>query len=773
MGRPRTGSKTVRPNGRIEAGVPNLPGRKPSRITETFDTDRQASRWIAASLVALEAGEEPPDPAPFRAAARAMTPTEVPLEHRTIERALRGWWQQHYELQRLAQPERGSAVKSMIDLHIIPFFRSIDIERMTDLQADHVVAFASHLAAQDFDADEVVSFGEELVTVTELIRHSTKSRSTVRRALNDQVQPVDFDDEGEALYRVGDAAAAGLMTVAVQRGGLSKGYANNILWVIKKTIAWTLARGWISRDVSDGIRSVVPNKLVAVGPDTKIKQPLTLEQCAEVARGLTVIHQAAMWLQRLLGLRIGEAFGPLVGDLIDEGTYGRLVVDKQGGRSFLVRNERGAIEVRDHKERLKNDDSVRCLLVPRHLMVLLRHLIQAYHTDPSTGRVDLDARLVPGIREANRSGAHNYRSSLGHLLKAGGIDRFQPHDLRKSLATDLRYSGITNELIQKRYLGHVGEDVHDRVYVLDVENAKPQLAIAAHLDELIETQLAGNLMVPTVKRHQFGTKNPIRHRLSYVDEVLSACGWQVGVSDACEPLLDTKGVAEQLGIAPTTARRLIREGHLPAARTSPTGGHLVRSSDVDAWNGTGDTPDVSLADAARALNVTYHEAWRMVDQLELVVERDGSGRLVLTDDVLSELEQEAERVRQLHLRAVKHVEAARRLGCSRRSVSDKIARGDLDLDDESDSSGAQFVTLLSVERYLNSRVGSAGMFLTLEHAAELTGMTPTELVDLLRAGHVAQKPGRGRIRLCTSSLGKWAESHRPELQTKIRTAAGS
>ena len=47
------------------------------------------------------------------------------------------------------------------------------------------------------------------------------------------------------------------------------------------------------------------------------------------------------WLQRIMGLRISEAFGVLVGDVVDLGDVGMLAVQGQGGRTFNVRDDHG------------------------------------------------------------------------------------------------------------------------------------------------------------------------------------------------------------------------------------------------------------------------------------------------------------------------------------------------------------------------------------------------------------------------------------------------
>lgn len=66
---------------------------------------------------------------------------------------------------------------------------------------------------------------------------------------------------------------------------------------------------------------------------------MVITQCAEIAGRLHVIHQFALWLMRLLGLRIGEAYGILVGDILDQGPGlpGAVTLRAQGGRKYQTR----------------------------------------------------------------------------------------------------------------------------------------------------------------------------------------------------------------------------------------------------------------------------------------------------------------------------------------------------------------------------------------------------------------------------------------------------
>lgn len=89
-------------------------------------------------------------------------------------------------------------------------------------------------------------------------------------------------------------------------------------------------------------------------------------------------------------------------------------------------------------------------------------------------------------------------------------------------------------------------------------------------------------------------------------------------------------------------------------------------------------------------------------------------------------------------------------------------RGDLDLDPETDSSGAMFVTRSSVERCWIARTArpirrasQAPVGVPIAEVARFTGRSTRELMDLVRAGVLQQIPGRRACQLTPASLAAW------------------
>lgn len=109
---------------------------------------------------------------------------------------------------------------------------------------------------------------------------------------------------------------------------------------------------------------------------------------SEGAQAACNTPRLAFWLQRILGLWISEAFGLLVGDVVDLGEYGMLAVQGQGGRTFQVRDDTGAIVGAGRKATAKTAAGSRVLVAPTKMMELLRVAIEAFHSDPDTGTVD-------------------------------------------------------------------------------------------------------------------------------------------------------------------------------------------------------------------------------------------------------------------------------------------------------------------------------------------------------------------------------------------------
>jgi transposase-like protein len=147
-------------------------------------------------------------------------------------------------------------------------------------------------------------------------------------------------------------------------------------------------------------------------------RPLTLPECARIAGHLHVAHQLAFWLQRIMRLRISEAFGVLVSDVVDLGDTGLLAAQGQGGRMFKIRDEHGAVVAVPYKATMKTAAGCRVLVVPSKMMEIIRVAIEAFHTDPDTSEINQSARLIPDLQATDRSSQAAYRHAFDEAPSA-------------------------------------------------------------------------------------------------------------------------------------------------------------------------------------------------------------------------------------------------------------------------------------------------------------------------------------------------------------------
>jgi hypothetical protein len=324
-----------------------------------------------------------------------------------------------------------------------------------------------------------------------------------------------------------------------------------------------------------------------------------------------------------MGLRISEVFGVLVDDVVDLGAGGLLIVQGQGGRTFTVRDDHGVVVAVSHKETMKTAAGFRVLVAPESMMRIFRVAIDAFHTDPATGTIDDSARLVPGLREANRSGQLGYRQAFEKAIdaeKLGSGDlgfRVTPHLLRKSLATDLAWARELTDVARRRFMGHrASDDVFGRIYTLDHPGLAPLREVANVLEANIADTIA-MLFVPTTRRMSWGKSTPQFSRSDFVETTLIATKWLVDPGDTL--LWSAHQVATELNVARTTARRWLRDGTLPSVVVVDLDGvRRRRAQQRDVLVHRDSLRDnVSLTRLANELGISYHALYQRARRLGL------------------------------------------------------------------------------------------------------------------------------------------------------------
>ncbi len=568
----------------------------------------------------------------------------------------------------------------------------------------------------------------------------------------------------------------GSMSEAVVRpAGLSQSVIADALWTLRAVLGFARATGIVAPgfDPTEGLAAPAPDPAHArTKPPSCAPRPLSMGECARIASHLHPVHQIALWLQRVMGLRISEAFGVLVDDVIDHGDTGLLLVRGQGGRSFRVREPDGQVATVWHTEQLKTAAAHRALVIPGRMLHLLRVAIEAFHTDPDSGDTHVDSRLIPGLRAADQGGQLAFRQAFARATVAEGLSstdlgfRVTPHLLRKSIATDIAWHAGIPDTVRRRFMGHrAADDVYGRVYTLDHPELAPMADVAAAIDSMIEEAI-GTLLVPTAQRVHWAHTHPNRQRADDVRHVVDAAGWTLESGTDEDPLCGDCRVVRELGIAATTARRWMRDGTLACTRTMENGRPRRRVLLSEVWSRRDRRAErILLPELAIELGVRYHELYQDARRLGLRLEQHPSSRQFdIPPDEAQQLRNENERVRRLHARAIKVSTAARELNRAVSTVGLMIKRRELILDPETDSSGARLVSRASVEEARRVTVGieSAshveGVTLPLAEVSRFTGRSRTELMDLVHAGTLKQVAGRQRCELTVASLRSWLAS---------------
>lgn len=775
MGRPLTGSVRHHRN-RWWASVPNPGG---SRREEGFASEADARSWLAAALAAYRSGQPAPDPDRYRrtrtrpAKQASPAPAKVAPDIASVSQA---WVAAAYEDLRRGGPERAERVRRIVEAYLVPYFAP-RTTTVADVTYQHCHDWLLTLVGRDRPTLPGVarrpttdSGGE--MGLAELAQAAGVSLPTARRRWRAGVLPGAYRDHNGQV-RVPAAAVAAVTNKRARRPeGLSQSYVADALWVLRRVLAFARANGLAPAgfDPTESLEAPSPDPAQARrSRPTGQARPLSLPECARIASHLHVAHQTAFWLQRIMGLRVSEAFGVQVGDLVDLGEVGLLAVQGQGGRRFKVRDDHGRLEAVPRKDTVKTAAGFRVLVVPEHLMQLLRVVIEAFHTDPDTAAVDTAARLVPGIRAANQAGLVNYQTSLADAAAAEQLSSADlgfpvtTHLLRKSAATDLAWATGIDDHVRRRFMGHrAGDDVYGRIYTLDHPDVAPLRQVARILDANIERTIASP-MVPTTRKIRWGPHNPLRARVDHIDATLAAAGWQVEPGSPDDPLCGPERVAAELDIFVTTARRWMADGTLPTVVGPDESGvprRWVRLSHVwahrDRLAGR-----LLLPDVAESLGLRYHEAYHLLRRLDLGLEQHpGTGEYQLTPEAVAAMRAETERIRTLHGRSMKLAAAAGRLGMAASTVGLMAKKGELEIDPETDTSRACFVTRASVEAAWVARQGrrkyrKAVAAVPVAEVARFTGCSTTQLVDLVKAGVLDQLPGRRKVLLSAASLRAW------------------
>ena len=577
-------------------------------------------------------------------AVKAGLPIQAPSTSSWFERLAFDWFERVYMIEQRAQPKRARQVRRHIEMYIIPWFAT-RWPAPTDVHVDDCHTFMQFLSGRR-DAQGAVTLGP----------------------------------------------------LASQQRSLDQSTAGGIRSTLVSILADGVARRIVDRNVAEVADASKP-----LGASKKRKAPtptaVPLVDAARVAQGLHVLHQLAMWMQRIGGLRIGEAYGPRVGEIIRDGDYGIYVVDSQGGQNYEFWNDCGEAEIVAHIARVKGETSYRVMVLGPSLMGLVELVEAAFHTNPD-GSLDVRSPLIPGIHALD-GGAAGYQTAL--KIAANGVfttDSLSSHDLRKGLCTDLAFSMDLTPVLQRRIVGHAaGDDVHGRIYILDHPDLVALKNAANQTEALIKSEI-GSLLVATTKMPAFARTHPLYDRLPDARRILT---------NACALIDDRDGLSSAevgalIGRAETTARRLIAGGVIKGRKRRNRAG-------VDLW--TVDPKEVerflasygdrrTIDEAAEHFGITYHQLYRLLGRLGTSPMVDPvTTRVLVDDEQMSQVAAELDRLQSLNERSMRIPVAAAALGRPVTTIRSWVDIR-LDRDSETDATGAAYVTRASVDRLRKS-----------------------------------------------------------------------
>ena len=718
-GRPISGYRTVK-NGVWLVSVPRRRGST-ERVYATFalDAEAAADAWLAEQVARRNAGldaQAPSKRARRRGAANIAAPSGAPVvevsaprpvAERTFEEYAMAWHEEQYVLLHRAQPERARDVLSDLRLHILP------------------------------------TFGGPLETDVE--RGRARVVQWIRKMAGYPAQPGNPIAEDAPTYSAQNVAG--------------------MLWIISQVLVYAYTMGASVAVTQRGgtVMPLITSGISAMKPRNRARRKahlVSFDEARSLAADMHVIHQTVLWLLRVAGLRISEAYGLLVSNFIFDGEWGYLLIEAMGGRVFLTRDKNERAVASRHVTTVKTEAGYRLIALPHALTSLLLHVIDVFHADPATGFVDGTARLIPAIRAAD-GGPEGFRTALAAASRGfrDGVDEDSvvvPHDMRKGYATDLAWTPELDAIVKRRAMGHRGgQDVFDLVYALDDRLREGMKPAAAAVDAEIAKSIR-TLVVPTTRRPRYGRDLDAATRATR-DAALADLDWQVSTLE--EGWIGTDEAAVLLSMSATATRRLFPD-QIPAVKDD--GSWRVRLEDVEAYRERFEGWR-SVEDVAEKVGTTNHKVYAMMKHLNVeAVQDDYTRQLLLTAEQVDQLVSESSRIADLHRRSMSVTEAAGLIGASRSSMNEWAKSGKLVIDAETDTTGKRFVTRASVQAELDRRGRTRREVISASELKEYSGLDDTGTRALVARGVLVRAPKGGYT---TESVETWIVGYRPDLLT--------
>lgn len=369
-----------------------------------------------------------------------------------------------------------------------------------------------------------------------------------------------------------------------------------------------------------------------------IRRAVTWQECVLIAQELHVVHQFTMWLLRIFGLRISEAYGVLVRDVNYLGDEMTISIKRQGGGGQYIRNESLDWEEVITRDETKTRQGRRVLIVPRSLVPLIEKIIEVFHTNEDES-VQYDHPLIPGLREINKP----KKAGFEHALKnAAGFHRIDlsfdnsvskdlaTHDFRKAINTDLSALDVSVDA-RSAWLGHAsGNTVNERSYIVKDKALRLERLVASKIDELITCEVPEGLMIPTRRRCTERIHKALHIDAHHIDTSLIEAGWLVDEASAQDALL-VEDISRLTGYSHNQIERWFRDDLLERVYIRRPGcKEKVGAKSEEVFQLVEVLSQLStIDDIAKELDRPYEQVWRWTKNLKITpIER---GRLLFID----------------------------------------------------------------------------------------------------------------------------------------------
>lgn len=357
MSRPLTGSERMVGPGVWEMTVPVkklVDGKsKTVRKSHRFKSLSAARAWRDEAVEAIKAGRPVPEPtvAPVEVAPSAVAATYKVM---SLAEVAAEWFEHHKDHETVGH-DRGEGVRTDLSKWILPFFGDVSDMRM--LQLKHGDRFSRFLAGEDisFDGTPMVDPAGRLILSTDPEQEMTMSRASAESGLSvNRLRRALFGDRpctGDEIVTPADLADTGLMVLRRPRG-LAPDTAQDTIWVLHQLIRYAVTTSAMEKlpwaQSGDGSMGQLTARTPAESRRLRPERPpreVKVEAVRSIAGRLHWAYQLTLWILRLMGLRIGEAFGLQVGD-IHRASWGARCLHRRAasGRSAVhvpKRRERG------------------------------------------------------------------------------------------------------------------------------------------------------------------------------------------------------------------------------------------------------------------------------------------------------------------------------------------------------------------------------------------------------------------------------------------------